>query len=105
MGGQGEDTLHIISAVNEYRTSDAALINNIETLHVTQNSDFGIRIDASRFDDKIKHLVVDGDSASEGSVVIGALAAGTGLPITLKPATNRARHPATPEEIFSVVLY
>ena len=76
-GGNGNDTLHITSDVTTTRTTGEAWIANIETLHITQNSDNHISVYATQFDDKINNLVVDGGSGAEGNISIGTDLPGT----------------------------
>lgn len=80
-GGDGEDTLHITATAAATTATGAALITNIETLHVTQNGGAAgttLRVDATNFDDSFTNIVVDGSATALGAVQIG-VAAGSRL--------------------------
>ncbi len=82
-GGAGDDILHITSDLSANRLIGAASITNIETLHITQNLNGHLVVDASNFDDKIDHLVIDGSATSTGHTVIGGGPVGTNLDAVL----------------------
>jgi hypothetical protein len=78
-GGEGKDTLHIISDITADRITEKSTVYNVEVLKVTQNGSDTLMVDATNFDDKITTLATDSAATASGDIFFGLQADGHAL--------------------------